>query len=182
MPGRKMEITIERILPCIADPEKIRFVALIDEDISEILPYLNSILPKAIYNHEGKSLTITKGERIITIYPNKISAGKINDENDAKEVINWIKENIEYCKKNKDKIKPEFQRRDKLEVLHVYKLLPKTNCKKCGENSCLAFAFKVVNEEKNIINCKEIFLPAHDEKRKLLFELLKSSGYKVPDF
>jgi ArsR family metal-binding transcriptional regulator len=182
MHGRKMEITIERILPCIADPEKIRFVALIDEDISEILPYLNSILPKAIYNHEGKSLTITKGERIITIYPNKISAGKINDENDAKEVINWIKENIEYCKKNKDKIKPEFQRRDKLEVLHVYKLLPKTNCKKCGENSCLAFAFKVVNEEKNIINCKEIFLPANDEKRKLLFELLKSSGYKVPDF
>lgn len=175
-----MNITIERILPCLADPEKIRFVASIDEDISEILPYLNSILPKAIYNHSGKSLTITIGERIITIYPNRISAGKINDENDANEVIKWIREKIEYCIKNRDKINPDYRRRDKLEVLHVYKLLPQKNCKKCGENSCLAFSMKLVNEEKTILDCKEIFLPEYDEKRKLLFEMLKSSGYKVP--
>lgn len=175
-----MNITIERILPCLADPEKIRFVASIDEDISEILPYLNSILPKAICNHSGKSLTITMGERIITIYPNRISAGKINDENDANEVIKWIKEKIEYCIKNRDKINPDYRRRDKLEVLHVYKLLPQKNCKKCGENSCLAFSMKLVNEEKTILDCKEIFLPEYDEKRKLLFEMLKSSGYKVP--
>ncbi|MCM8805398.1 MAG: Fe-S cluster protein [Candidatus Omnitrophica bacterium] len=177
-----MEITIERIMPCIADPGKIRFVALIDENIDEILPYLNAILPTAIYNHAGKSLTVTKGERIITIYPNRILAGKIDNEKDAKEVIDWLKENIEYCRKNKDKIKPEYKRRVKLEVLHVYKLLPRINCGKCEENTCLAFAVKVVNEEKNIINCKEIFLPAYDEKRKILFELLKSSGYKTPDF
>lgn len=175
-----MNITIERILPCLADPEKIRFVASIDEDISEILPYLNSILPKAIYNHSDKSLTITMGERIITIYPNRISAGKINDENDANEVIKWIKEKIEYCIKNRDKINPDYRRRDKLEVLHVYKLLPQKNCKKCCENSCLAFSMKLVNEEKTILDCKEIFLPEYDEKRKLLFEMLKSSGYKVP--
>ncbi|MGC8976179.1 MAG: (Fe-S)-binding protein [Candidatus Ratteibacteria bacterium] len=177
-----MNITIERILPCIADPEKIRFTASIDEDISEFLPYLNAILPKAIYNHTGKTLTITKGERIITIYPNKISAGKINDENDAKEIIKWLKENIEYCMKNKDKIEPDYKRKDKLEVLHIYKLLPQKNCRKCGENTCLAFSFKVINEEKNIINCKELFLPEYDEKRRLLFDMLKASGYKVPDF
>ncbi|HOK56182.1 MAG TPA: (Fe-S)-binding protein [bacterium] len=177
-----MNITIEKILPCIADPEKIRFIASIDEDISEILPYLNVVLPKAIYNHEGKCLTITNEEGIITIYPHKISAGKIKDENGAREIIKWLKEEIEYCIKNKDKIKPDYTRKDKLEVLHVYKLLPQKNCKKCGENSCLAFSFKVINEEKNIINCKELFLPEYNEKRKLLFDMLKESGYKVPDF
>ncbi|MCM8802736.1 MAG: Fe-S cluster protein [Candidatus Omnitrophica bacterium] len=175
-----MNITIEKVLPCLADPEKIRFVAKIDEDISEILPYLNAILPKAIYNYNGKTLTITVEERIITIYPNKISAGKINDEKDANEIIKWIKEKIEYCKENKGKIIPDYRRRDKLEVLHVYKLLPKKNCKKCGENSCLAFSMKLINEEKNILDCKEIFLPEYDEKRKLLFDILKASGYKVP--
>ncbi|MCM8771550.1 MAG: Fe-S cluster protein [Candidatus Omnitrophica bacterium] len=177
-----MNITIERIMPCLADPEKIRFVAKIDEDISEYLPYLNAIIPKAIYNHTGKSLTITMGERIITIYPNKISAGKINDEKDANEIIKWIKEKIDYCKENKEKIKPDYKRKDKLEVLHVYKLLPQKNCKKCGENSCLAFSIKLINEEKNIIDCKEIFLPEYDEKRKLLFDMLKASGYNVPSF
>ncbi|MFN4226620.1 MAG: (Fe-S)-binding protein [Candidatus Ratteibacteria bacterium] len=175
-----MNITIERILPCLADPDKIRFIALIDEDISEFLPYLNAILPKAIYNHTGKSLTITIEERIITIYANKISAGKIKDEKDANEIIKWIKEKIEYCKENKEKITPDYKRRDKLEVLHIYKLLPQKNCKKCGENTCLAFSMKIINEEQIIINCKEIFLPEYDEKRKLLFDLLKASGYKVP--
>ena len=31
--------------------------------------------------------------------------------------------------------------------LHVYKLLPRTNCKICGEENCMAFATKVVNRE-----------------------------------
>ncbi len=31
--------------------------------------------------------------------------------------------------------------------IDVYKLLPKTNCKECGEANCMAFATKVVNGE-----------------------------------
>lgn len=177
-----MNITIEKILPCLAEPEKIRFIAEIDEDISEVLPYLNSIIPGAIYNHKGKSLTIMKEGRIITIYPRKIAGGKIIDEKDASQIIKWIEEKIEYCRENKDKIQPDYKRRDKLHPIYVYRYLPGTNCRKCGENSCLAFAVKLVDEEKNILSCKEIFLPEYDEKRKLIFEMLKSSGYKVPDF
>jgi len=64
----------------------------------------------------------------------------------------------------------------------VYKHLPGTNCKKCGENSCLALAVKLIDEKTNILSCKEIFLPQYEERRKILFNILKSSGYKVPDF
>lgn len=92
------------------------------------------------------------------------------------------KKDIEYCEKNKDKIEPDYKRRDKLQPVYVYKFLPGTNCRKCGENSCLAFAVKLIDEKTNILSCKEIFLPQYDEKRKILFNILRSSGYKVPDF
>lgn len=98
------KIKITHILPYIADPEKIRFIAYFDNNISEILPYLNSKLDGAIYNHEGHSLTIKKEGRLITLHPNRIAAGKIIDENDAHKVIDRIKEKINYFYENQQSI------------------------------------------------------------------------------
>ena len=39
------KIEIDHILPCLADPEKLRFVAYLERDISGVLPYLNALLP-----------------------------------------------------------------------------------------------------------------------------------------
>ena len=40
-----------------------------------------------------------------------------------------------------------------LSPIDVYKLLPKTNCKECGEANCMAFATKIVNREVSIDQC-----------------------------
>ncbi|MCD6324853.1 acetyl-CoA decarbonylase/synthase complex subunit gamma, partial [Candidatus Bathyarchaeota archaeon] len=37
-----------------------------------------------------------------------------------------------------------------LSPIEVYMLLPKTNCKKCGEENCMAFAVKLVNRETDL--------------------------------
>ncbi|MCW3975739.1 MAG: acetyl-CoA decarbonylase/synthase complex subunit gamma [Candidatus Bathyarchaeota archaeon] len=37
--------------------------------------------------------------------------------------------------------------------LDVYKLLPRTNCKVCGEENCMAFATKLVNQEILLESC-----------------------------
>ena len=37
-----------------------------------------------------------------------------------------------------------------LSPIDVYKLLPKINCKECGEDNCMAFATKIVNREVEI--------------------------------
>jgi len=175
------EIKIEQILPCIADPKKIRFDAYFEKDISEFLPYLNAIIKGGIYNPNCPSLTIRKEGRLITVYSYKVSAGKIIDEKDAREILNWLKDLINYCYNNKDKIKPNFERKDKLTALDIYKLLPNTNCRKCGELTCMSFAIKLSNEEIDIMMCKDIFLAEYTEKRDALFNILKSAGYEVPD-
>ncbi len=174
-------IEIREILPCLADPEKIRFIAYFEKDISEVFPYLNSILEGAIYNHEGKTLTLKKEGRLITLHADKIAAGKVLDEEDAKKIVEWLKERINYSYENRASIKPIYERRHKLSSLDIYKLLPGTNCRKCGELTCLAFAVKLSEESVNIMSCKEIFSGEFTAKRNELLRLLKSSGYSVPE-
>jgi ArsR family metal-binding transcriptional regulator len=37
--------------------------------------------------------------------------------------------------------------------LDVYTLLPQTNCKQCGEATCVAFAFGLLQLKREVIEC-----------------------------
>ena len=54
--------------------------------------------------------------------------------------------------------------------MEVYKLLPRTNCKECGEENCMAFAVKLVNMETKLDLCKPLL---EDPKYKKNYEKLK---------
>ncbi len=60
-----------------------------------------------------------------------------------------------------------------LSPIAIYKLLPKTNCKECGEENCMAFATKIVNREVTLDNCKPVFKKEHEKAFNQLKELLK---------
>ena len=44
-------------------------------------------------------------------------------------------------------------KRDRLQPLQVYQLLPRTNCKQCGLMNCYAFAFALSTREKTVADC-----------------------------
>ncbi|MEE9200129.1 MAG: acetyl-CoA decarbonylase/synthase complex subunit gamma [Candidatus Brocadiales bacterium] len=50
--------------------------------------------------------------------------------------------------------------------LDIYKLLPKTNCKKCGRPTCLAFAMQMVQKKASLDECPDV----SDEAKKALGE------------
>ncbi len=54
--------------------------------------------------------------------------------------------------------------------IDLYDLLPKTNCGKCGEANCMAFAVKLVNLEAPVEQCPPI---VEDPKYKQSYEKLK---------
>ena len=53
-----------------------------------------------------------------------------------------------------------------LSGLDIYKLLPKTNCKKCGSPTCLAFAMKLAMKKASLEACPDI----SEESKKALDE------------
>jgi acetyl-CoA decarbonylase/synthase complex subunit gamma len=60
-----------------------------------------------------------------------------------------------------------------LSPIDVYKLLPRTNCKECGEDNCMAFAAKVVNREVSIDKCLPLLKKENEKAYKQLQEMLK---------
>lgn len=57
--------------------------------------------------------------------------------------------------------------------IDVYMLLPKTNCKECGEEACMAFAAKLVNREVTLEQCLPLLKAEHEKAYKQLWEMLK---------
>ena len=60
-----------------------------------------------------------------------------------------------------------------LSPIDVYKLLPKTNCKECGEENCMAFATKIVNREVQVDQCPPLLKEENKKAFNQLKEMLK---------
>ena len=168
---------ITRILPCLADPEKIRVIAEVSGEIHEAFPYLNATLKGCIYNHPANTLTIRKDQKLITLHVLHITLAKIGDENEAEELLKWLKDIINETYAKRDRIEPNYSKGAELRALDIFKLLPGTNCKRCGEPTCLAFAVKLVGRDIEITKCDPLFSEKYQEKRKVLLELLNAAGY-----
>jgi ArsR family metal-binding transcriptional regulator len=170
---------ITRTLPCLADPEKIRVIAEISDEIHEVFPYLNATLKGCIYNHPALTLTIKKDGKLFTLHANHITLAKIEDKKEAEEILKWLKDLINETYGKRDQIEPNFSKGEDLRTLDIFKLLPGTSCKKCGELTCLAFAVKLAGQEIEVAKCTPLFSEEYQEKRKVLTELLRAAGYTV---
>jgi len=47
-------------------------------------------------------------------------------------------------------------KKERLQPLQVYQLLPRTNCKLCNYNGCMGFAFALLSREKIPADCPEL--------------------------
>ena len=63
--------------------------------------------------------------------------------------------------------------RDTPSPVDVYKLLPRTNCQKCGQKTCVAFASKLVNREATLDECAPLFEKPYEEAYRQLWRLLR---------
>lgn len=166
----KIQITF--IEPCTADIEKMRFKAKFSRDIADMLPYLNRRIKSGQYNDQAKSLTYNQGIMMITIQRDTLSVAKIINESEAYEMSDYIKDLINETYDMKDSLVPLYEMRKKPSALDVYKHLPKTNCKTCGDLSCMAFAAKLISSTKNIELCTPLTQQDKKDSFNEIVELL----------
>jgi ArsR family metal-binding transcriptional regulator len=172
---------ITRTLPCLADPEKIRVIAELSDEIHEIFPYLNAVIKGCIFNHPALTLTIRNEDKLITLHTKHVTLTLIEDEKEAQEILDRLKDMINETFQKRDQIEPNYSEGDHLKPSDIQRLLPGTNCKQCGFRSCLAFAFKLVDQKIEIEKCLPLFSDENKEKRKVLLETLHAARYEVPE-
>lgn len=152
------KIEIKEISPCTADPERIKFLAQADKPLEEVLPILYLAIPNAKYSEKLGALSYNYKQHMITMFANgRIGMTYVKDRSEAEQLVEETRKLINRAfihLKTRGKTSPEMiQAKKELTPVKIYELLPKTNCKKCGEQGCFAFAAKLLNREKNLQDC-----------------------------
>ncbi len=138
--------------------------AHLDQDVGEAIPYLNATLGGFTFTKEPPSVTFKVHGKLITVHPKKIAINALRDEEEATKIIEWLKREINSAWENRDKIEPLYEAAPQPKVIEILKLLPKTNCKECGQPTCMVFAAQVAEGAKGPEDCPPL---DDDEKTKL---------------
>lgn len=148
--GYRLEIFRSK---CNADAETLHCFAHLDDDVGPALPYLNTVLGGFSYTPEPPSLTLKSSGKLITIHAKKIAVNALRDEEQAEKIVAWLQREINEAWERRDELEPSYQGVRQPVLLDVLKLLPKTNCRECGQPTCMVFALRVMEGAKDHNDC-----------------------------
>lgn len=128
--------------------ESVHCIAHLDQDIGEALPYLNAELGGFEYFRDPPAVTFRVQGKIITVHPREIAVNALKDDAEADKILQWLQREINDVWERREEIQPSYQGAPKPKILEILKLLPKTNCRKCGQPTCMVFASLVAQGGK----------------------------------
>ena len=159
------------LAPCVADPTKIRVIAQVSGDASAAFCYLNAEMSRASYNLSAPTLTYMEGHRMVSLHPHRIAIAKADDLTDAWSVLARIRSLVTDVWSRRDQMTPSYELHRRPPSLEIFKRLPGTNCKACGELTCLAFADRLWRGEADPQECRQVFEGDHGHLREALREI-----------
>ncbi len=149
--------------------------ASLNDDIEVALPYLNAALKGAMYNHSARALTWKMAGHAIAIRPHEIAVSNLDKDSAAAEVQRVV-DLVNRVWEHRSEYTPSVEMRQRLKPMDVFRLLPGTNCKVCGQPTCFTFALKVTAGESEPDKCPPLYTDAHREKREQLLALLEGAS------
>jgi len=158
-----------KTLPCLAEPGRIIVVARPSHPLDGVLPLLNAVLPNVVsYNPMTGVMTLRRRPGLITLYPDQVYITQVRDTEEGLELIAAVRDLLNQVWERRDEIIPRREGRRAPRLLDVYTLLPGSNCKACGEATCMAFAVSLLQGQHRPSEC----LPLEEEQQQTLLALL----------
>ena len=158
---------------CNPSFQSLHCLAHLDQDIGEVLPYLNTELGGFDYTPEPPSLILRTQGKIITLHPRLIAINALKDEAEADKILAWLQGEINRVWEEREHIEPSYTGMPRPQVFEILKLLPKTNCRKCGQPTCMVFAAQMAEGGKGVEDCPELQEPQLSQLREYLARFFK---------
>lgn len=152
-------IILLRTIPCLAEPSRIIIVGIPDRSLNDVIPYLATLPGIIAYNPIRLTLTFRRQPGFLTIEPEKVYITQVRDADEGIELLSALKDAINATWEDRHQLKPVTERKLAARHLDIFTLLPQTNCKLCGESTCLAFAVLLVQQKRSLDEC----LPMHQD-------------------
>ncbi len=159
---------------CRPEAESVHCIAHLDEDITEAIPYLNSVLGGFQYLKDPPSVSFKIHGKLIAVHPRKICVNALRDEAEGDKIIEWLKQEINDAWERREEIEPRFEGAPKPKVIEILKLLPKTNCRECGQPTCMVFATQAAEGARGPEDCP----PLKGENRTKLDAYLRQFQFE----
>jgi ArsR family metal-binding transcriptional regulator len=167
-------IALKRLLPCLAEPGKKIVIGIPDRSLDAVIPYLATLPGIIAYNPAALTLTFRRPAGFLTLYADKVYITKVRDAEEGLELLLALKEAVNAAWEGRDKLAAATEARRAPRHLDVYSLLPQSNCKQCGEASCLAFAVLLIQQKHSLDECPPLQDDAAFADRKAALEAMIS--------
>jgi ArsR family metal-binding transcriptional regulator len=158
--------------PCDPGAERYAACARLAVDISEVLPYLNATLRGAVYLLEAQALTWKKGGHNIAFHSYEIATSNVEDRGSAEKELKGLIDLVNRTWERRAEITPDTSTRQHPTPMVIFKLLPQTNCKLCGDPTCYTFALKLAVSQKKLADCPPLAAPQYAKKLDALQEII----------
>jgi len=158
--------------PCEPGAERYAARARLTVDISEALPYLNAILRGAVYHPAAKALTWKKGGHNVAFHAFEVATSNVEDRDAAIRELQGLITLVNRTWERRAEITPDHETHQRPTPMAVYQLLPRTNCRKCGEPTCFVFACKLAASQVEMDNCPSMLEADHRRARAALQRIL----------
>jgi len=146
-------IALTRTLPCLAEPGKIIVIGKPNRLLDEVIPYLATLPGVIAYNPETCTLTFRRQPGFLTLYPDKVYITQIRDTEEGLELLRALVEAINTTWEHRVELVAATTARRAPRWLDIWSLLPQTNCRQCGEATCMAFAAALLQETRLLSEC-----------------------------
>jgi len=158
--------------PCEPGAERFSAIARLVVDISEALPYLNATLRGAVYDAAGPSITWTKAGHRVVFQPYQVAISNVEDRDAAIREAEGLIALVNRTWERREEITPDYKTRRRPAPMALYKLLPGTNCRQCGQPTCWLFALRLAAGQAGPAHCPVLREPANAGRLEQLAALI----------
>lgn len=162
---------------CNPSARSIHCIVHLKKDISQVIPYLNAELGGDACSQDPPFVTFKIMGRLLTVHPDRIAINAMEDMEQGKKVMRWIIGEINRIWEERDRIVPTYRVPPRPQPFEILKLLPRTNCGRCGLPTCMVFATQMAQGVRGAEECVEM----DPKARERLEEYLSRFSLTRPD-
>lgn len=142
----------------------------LDQDVRPLFPYINAALDEAVYYENPEHVRFLFDGYRSFLYPDIIAAHFFESKTAAKDFIAGLIDFLNDIHRQKENIRPNYDQIKQVPITDILKILPKTNCQKCGYLTCMAFAAAIIKGKAAADKCPGLVSPMSENAVYPIFD------------
>jgi ArsR family metal-binding transcriptional regulator len=165
-------ITLVRTLPCLAEPGKIIIIGKPSRILEDVIPYLATLPSVISFNPDQGSLTFRRPRGFLTIQREVVYITQVRDVQEGLELLSALTDSINAVWEKRSELIAATQIKRTPRPLDIWTQLPQTNCRECGEATCMAFAVGLLQQKRQVNECPILQSDVNFADRRVTLEAM----------